>query len=320
MAINITDTIDDVVATTYKYIQPSIVDNFNVSHPAITAMIAKHNVKLRGGDRIQQPVQIAEPPGDAYGDGDELDISRKTLFSALTFDWKMYQSAITIEGIEEIKNGGKEAVIDMVAAKMATAREQIESKLGQDFFLDGTRLAGKTITGLAAAFDDGNTVANYGQVSRSTTEGALLVGTVNSTGGSLTLSHLTDQIMAATRGTKQPDLIVTTRTLWGKVHDRLQVSQRFPMDNAVGKALANAGFRTINWMGANIVHDDKCPSGYMWFINTDSLKLYIREGRFFEPMGPFTSANRDQKVYRLHWAGELVCDQPRLNAVSSGLS
>lgn len=319
MPLTFTEEINDVWATTLRHIRPTIADAFFSSRALFVRLYQRNRIMIDGGREIVQNILKDAPPGGSHGRGDELDISKRDVLASLRFPWKHYYAAVTEDAQDHIENAGAAQIADLARIRLEAARHRIEDDVGGDLYGQGTANSSKVLTGLRAAFDNGDTVASYGGITRATTGvGSLIRGTVSTTGGAVTLPHLTTQLMAATRGTAKPDLIVTTRTLWGALHDSIQPQQRFI--SKAGEQMAEAGFDVLSWQGADIVHDDKCPSGEMYFCNTSTLYLAIHATRNFTLHGPFEPANIDQATTRLHVSLAFWCDNPRLNAVSTGLT
>ena len=320
MAITFTDEASDIFTTTLRHIRPTMADTFYTGRAFFLRLYDQRRIMIDGGREIQQNIMIDSPPGGSYGRGDELDISKKQLFTALRLPWSTYYSAITEDGQDGIENNGASAIMNLAKLRLEAARQKIEDDVATDLFLDGTNNGGKVLVGLRAAVDNGDTVATYGGITRASTGiGSRIRGNVNTVGGSFSLDVATARTMDAVVGTKKPDLILTTRTLWSRFHDRLQVSERFPKTDR-GQRLANAGFEALSWMGADVVYDDKCPAGQMFFLNTSTFTFYVHQQRHFVLDGPHTPANVDQRTTRLFLACQLLCDNPRLNTIATGLT
>lgn len=315
-----TEEASDIFATTLRHIRPTVADTFYTGRAFFVRLYDQRKIIIDGGREIQQNIMIDSPPGGSYGRGDELDISKKQLFTSLRFPWSLYYSAITEDGLDAIENSGAAAIMNLAKMRLEAARQKVEDDVGEDLYLDGTGNSSKDLVGIRAALDNGDTVASYGGITRATTGiGSRIRGSVDTTGGTFSLDIATARMVAATVGTKRPDLILTTQTLWGRFHDRLQVSERFPKTER-GKRLADAGFEVLAWMGADVVADDKCPSGQMVFLNTSTFTFYVHTARNFVLDGPHTPANVDQKTTRLFLACQLTCDNPRLNSLATGLT
>jgi hypothetical protein len=58
--------------------------------------------------------------------------------------------AVTISGLEELQNAGKEKIIDLMSARIEQRRTHDENNLSSDFYSDGTADGGKQVGGLQA--------------------------------------------------------------------------------------------------------------------------------------------------------------------------
>lgn len=321
-----TEYIEDVVSTTIRNIRPKVVDNFFRSKALFVRLMEKNKILLDGGRQIQQPVLYDAPPGGAYGRGDDLNIDQKNILTSFIFDWTRYYSAVTIDGLDELQNAGVQKIIDLAEIRMNAARMKIENDLGTDIFSDGTGYAGKAIAGLRLAIDDGTTYGTYGGLARTAgaaqgTVAYAASGNINTTAATFTPDIATTAMGLATVGSERPDLIVTTQTLWDRFHDRLQTQQRFPSTGTPGsQSMIAAGFPSFSWSGAEVVVDNQCPAGSMYFLNTKYISLYVHKARNFEVDGPHTPANRDQRTWRVFFAGQLVVGSPRLQTLYTNLS
>jgi hypothetical protein len=334
MAITVTQELDDVVSTTIRHVMPDVIDNFFDSRALFVRLASRNNITLDGGHEIQQPFLFDSPPGGAYGLGDELDITRKNILSAMLFPWALYYSAVTVEGLEQIQNAGASKIVDLVEVRMQAARMKLEDSIGSDLY--GSKVVGPELVGLRAACDNGDTVGSYGGITRATTgAGSVIKGNVDATAVTINLKHLTDQMGAATKGAARPDLIVTTQDIWDSIHDLIGggygdshatgagvgfSAERNLKRFTGGQDLADAGFQALRWQGADIVVDNQCPANHMYFLNTEFIKLFVHSQRSFVSDGPWTPANRDQKVWRIFAACQLVNCAPRLCSVSTNVS
>jgi hypothetical protein len=327
MAIVVSEQLDDVISTTIRHIVPNVVDNFFTGRPLLVRLMSQNNVVLDGGAEIQHPFLYDAPPGGAFALGGELDITRKNIMSALRFPWATYYSAVTVEGLELLQNSGPEKIVDLVEMRMQAGRMKLEDSLGNDIF--GNDTDGPGIVGLRVSCDNGDIVGAYGGITRATTgPGSAIKGNVN-TSASVQLDTLTTGMGSATVGPARPDLIVTTQAVWNNIHDLLggagasgsgENFQRFPGGDGTGADIANAGFDVINWQRAQIVVDNQCPTNHLFMLNTKYIKIYVHSQRNFETDGPHIPPNRDQKIWRVLTACQLVNAAPRLNTMFTSLA
>tara|TARA_Y100001973_G_scaffold31009_1_gene46811 strand:+ start:1948 stop:3096 length:1149 start_codon:yes stop_codon:yes gene_type:complete len=112
----------------------------------------------------------------------------------------------------------------------------------------------------------------------------------------------------------QPDLIVTTQTIYDAYESSLQGNKRFEGDSSLG----DAGFQSLRFKGASVVVDSHCPAGHMYFLNTNYLDFKVHAKRNFalEDFRPMET--KDGIQARIFWMGQLVCTSPRMQGVLCG--
>jgi len=220
---------------------------------------------------------------------------------------------VTIPGTDLAITEGDEKIVGLLQQKMEVAQMTMHELLSQMIFGDGTGNSSKDFDGLLNAISTSNT---YGGISRSTN--SWWQAQVDTTGGAVSLDAINAMIGKCTIGNKKPDLIITTQTLFDKVWSRVQPQQRF-LDSK--SPLAQVGFSGINFNGhADMIVDNHCPSGYMFFLNTDYWRLIINRNKNFTWTPEKTPVEQDAYVRQLLVMGNLVCVQPRVQGLMTGLS
>lgn len=318
----LTEILDNVGSTTVSARIKDIVDNFFLSNPFAARLLQRDHVKEDGGKDIRQPLIYEKLPGGSYSGLDTFDISKREVLTELVFNWKQYYVDITVDGLSMLQNAGGKKIFDLVSFQMDLAEMTFAELIGVDLQGDGTGNSNKAITGLRAACDNGDTVASYGGITRSSTAntpGYAVRGNINTTGGALTLPLVNTEMGTATIGKEKPDLGLTTQTLWNKLWERVQPAQRFNAGNA-GSKIAEAGFDSIRLNSCDFVVDSHVASGRLWLLNTKWFKLIIHSQRMLTPTGWKYPVDQDAAIQQLLWAGELVCQSPRLQSLMTGLT
>ena len=316
-----TRTLSDVAASAVDSYLDGLVDMFFNSNPIWIRLSSRERVILDGGDLIRQPMLYDKLNVGSYSGLDTFDITRRATKTVLQFDWSQYYTNLTIDGRTLIKTAGAGSrILDLVEAEMETARMSLADELGRTLYLDGTGNASKDILGLIAAVDDGTNVTSYGGITRdASAQGTAVKAILDTTGGATSLSLVNSVMGRATIQPQRADLITTTQTIWDKFWDRAQPSQREP-DGPGFDDLARLGFTAVNFNGAAVVVDSHVASGNLWLLNTDFIKLIIHRDRDFRFTGFQTPTNQDALLGQILWAGQLVCQSPRLQARMTGLT
>lgn len=311
--------LDNVATSTMEKRLPGIVDGFFQSNPFAQRLLSLDNIKIEGGRDIRARYIYADKPSSWYSGLDLLPIEQKESRTEMKFDWKQHNVPLLLSGLDLLKNAGAEKISDLVQDEMDEIQMTAANEMGKAVFGDGS--APKTLTGLRAICDDGTTVATYGGITRSATEGTPgypLRGVINTAGTTFSLSAMNTAMQSVVIGAEKPDLIITTQTLWNKWWERAQPSQRFNATDA--NRPVNIGFSQIEMNGAAVVVDSHCPAGHVYFLNMKWIKLVVHSKRFFNFTDWMYPTNQDSALKRMYFAGELVCKSPRLQGLYTNVS
>ncbi len=137
-----------------------------------------------------------------------------------------------------------------------------------------------------------------------------LTETVN--GVSDIVKRMTRMYGTLTIGSDQPDLIICPQNLYDAYESGLQGNKRFTGSDA---GLADAGFSTLKFKGADIVADSHCPDGVMLFLNTKYLDFKTHSKRNFSFQDFQKPINQDARTAKIFWMGQLVCTNPRMQGM-----
>lgn len=309
--------IDQVVASTWDEVRPVVIDLTFSSNSLLARLYQKGKVMLDGAAEIRVPFMYDRLPGGAYTGLGPFAITQKEIITSLRFDWKQNYVSFTLPGIDVFKNAGPHRAFDLVASQMTAARMTLADNIGTQIYNDGT--ASDEMLGLRLALA---TTGTYGKIVRgSDVIGTAIQGNVDTTGGSITLAFINSLMGTASRGgATQPDLLITTKTLWDAVWARVQPQQRYPVGNNAAAQMAQIGFQTIEINGSALIADSHCPSGYLFGLNTDYIEFYIGSGYDFALRGPFPLHNQDGFTAQLLLYSELCVQAPNLQFMASGLT
>lgn len=309
--------ISDIVATTIESRSGVIADNLTDNNALLARLKKKGKIKyVSGGDAILQELSYDDSATDnaaSYSGYETLNITPNSPISAARYDLKQYASAVTFSGLDMLRNSGKEQVIDLIEARTEIAETRLTNLIGTDIYGDGTGNGGRALTGLQAQVLNSGTV---GSISASTyTWWASVVFDATSDGGTATTSaniqsYMNRVAVQLVRGTDSFDLIVADNTKYRLYLESLQAIQRVQSTDEAG-----AGFTSLMYYGAGkavpVVLDGgiggNCPSGNMYFLNTNYLFFRPHRDRNFVPIGGDRMAtNQDAVVRLIGWAGNLT--------------
>ena len=313
-----TQTLNNFVTATFENRRPGLVDNFFGSAPLLAYIRKREAVMLKGGTEIRENFVYADFPASSYGRGTEFNTETKEFSTAMIFDWKFNYAPVNLDVIDVDLNDSPEAVFDLVEAAMETGELSLVDEMSTQIFADGSGNGGLDMDGLANAVSRSTSVS-YGGITRSATAGtpgaALRAGVQNTTGGALSLAQVNDDYGSCVIGREKPDLIVTTQTLWNRIWERSQPSERVkPETNR------DIGFESVRINAADCTVDSHCPSGFLYHINTKWWKLYVHTKWDFRFRGFMEPTNQQRQIGQMICWSNLICRSPRLQGVASGLS
>jgi len=319
----------DIVTTTIQNRSGKLADNTLKNNALLQYLNSKGNVKpFSGGNVILQELMYNDPNtqnASSYSGYDVIDITPNSPLTAPQYDIKQYAAAVTISGLEQLMNSGKEAIIDLLEGRIMVAEKQLMNQISAGVYSDGTGNGGKDITGLAAAISTTPTTGTYGGINRATwtfwrnvafsavTDGGAPANASN------IQSYMNRTILQTVRGTDSPDLCVADNNYYRLFLESLQAIQRVTTEEDAG-----AGFSSLAYYGAGkkmMVRLDggiggSIPTNRMYFLNTDYIFFRPHRDRNMVPIGgDRQSVNQDAIVKLIGWAGNLTTSGSQFQAV-----
>jgi len=254
-----------------------------------------------------------------YSGGEQLNIGSSDVMSAAEFDWKQAACAVVATGLEvDVQNTGKEQIIDLLESRIKNAQRTMRNNICTGMYSDGTGTGGKQIGGLQLLVADAPTTGTVGGINRAnfsfwqnqvydaTTDGGAATTSAN------IQSYMNSMYLECTRGADKPDLILADSVYYKLFWSSLQAIQR-----VTDSKMANAGFESVKFAGADVVYEDNTgmPASHMYFLNTDYLFLKYATKRLFKPLDKVQSINQDAMVQLITFAGNMTCSNASLQGV-----
>jgi hypothetical protein len=303
--------VSDIVATTIQSRSKKIADNVTKNNGLLTWLEARGNIKtISGGNVILQELSFAENGNAGWYSGyDLLPVAAQDVISAAQYDIKQAACPVTISGLEQLQNAGKEQMIDLLEGRMSVAENTMANLLAGGVYSDGSANGGKQVTGLDAAVPIVPTTGTYGGIDRATW--TFWQSKVVTVGAAVTAAnvqgYLNTQWARLVRGIDRPDLLVMDPIWWGAYMASLQAIQRFTSPDK-----AKLGFPTVQYMDADVVLDGGiggfCPTKTMFMLNTKYIFWRPHSSRNMVPLSPNKryAINQDAEVQIIGWAGNLT--------------
>lgn len=314
--------LDEITTTTLRNRSVKLADNVSDNNALLKKLKEKGNQKLvSGGRTIVQELEYAENSTyTRYSGYETLNISPSDVFSAAEFNWKQAAVAVSISGLEELQNSGKEAVIDLLESRVKNAERTMMNNMSIDIYSDGTASGGKQIGGLQLLVDSTPATGTVGGINAATYsfwQNQLLDFSSESISENQNgiQNAMNKLYLKCSRGADRVNLIVADNTYFNYYWRSLQTNQRY-----VDEKAASAGFMELTFMGAPVIFDGgqggACPANRMFFLNTNYLYLKTHRDRNFVPLNPDRYAtNQDAMVKLVAWAGNLCVSNRALQGV-----
>lgn len=302
-------SVTDIIATTIQSRTRKIADNVTDNNALLSYLSKRGNIKtFSGGNVILQELSFRDNANAGYYSGyDLLPVTAQDVISAAQYEIKQVAVPVTISGLEQLQNSGKEALIDLMDARLEVAEASMANLIANGIYSDGTGSGGKQITGLNTAVPVVNT-NTYGGIDASAWPVWRNVVTDTSGITASTIQASWNALYAQlVRGSDKTDLVVVDNATWALYLNSLQAQQRFA-DVKKGEA----GFDTLKFIGADVVLDGgvdgNCPANTAFFLNTKYIHWRPHADRNMVPLSPNKryAVNQDAEVQILAWAGNLT--------------
>jgi hypothetical protein len=303
--------VTDIVATTIENRSRKLADNVTKNNALLMRMNQRGNIRtVSGGSVIFEELTFAENGNVGWYSGyDLLPVAAQDVISSAQFDFKQAACPVIISGLDELRNSGEQAFIDLLEGRVKVAEASMMNLLAQGIYSDGTAAGGKQVTGLNAAVPVNPATGVYGGIDRATwTFWRSKTTTAGATLTALTIQPAFNAMWASlVRGMDRPDLIIVDNFMWATYMASLQAQQRF-----TNPSTGNLGFPSIQYMDADVVLDGGiggfAVTNTAYFLNTKYLFWRPHADRNLVPLSPNRryAINQDAEVQILAWAGNLT--------------
>jgi len=319
--------ISDIIATTIQSRTGQIADNVTSNNALLTKLKQRGNIKtFDGGNTIMQELSFSSNGNAGWYSGYEtLPIAAQDVISSAEYTIKQAACPVTISGLEQLQNAGKQRIIDLLDSRMEVAESSMANLIAAGLYSDGTGAGGKQIdgllkqvatitTGTIGGIDRGTWLFWRNQYFRMNTTGGAVVSATN------VQNYMNRMWSSLVRGQDRPDLILVDNTFWSFYMASLQSIQRF-----AGTETAKLGFVSLKYMDADVVLDGGMqinwtstgaagtapvgvPSASAYFLNTKYMFYRPHASRNMVPLSPGQrySVNQDASTQILAWAGNLT--------------
>lgn len=320
-------TFTELVSTTYRKHKGEFADNVS-NHNALLKKLTTKGRKRKedGGLTIVAELDYAENSTyQRYSGYDALNVSASDVLSAAEYQWKQSAVHVTASGRELRINSGDTQIINLAKSRLTNAMRTFRNNMSSDIYSDGS--ASNQINGLQAIAPDtaGGTLGGIDGDTYTFWQATVQDASSPISGSSITLSNSTFEEpfmlqlwIELTRGSDSPDLITMSNDYYA-LFEATQLSvKRYTTDTTVSSDNANAGFVTLKYKGADVVHDggSGISSAHAYMLNTDYLELVCHRDADMTEVEEQRAINQDAVVIPIIWMGNLCCSNRELQGVA----
>ena len=293
---------DQILSTTlYNYV-PKLADNVFGARPLFYALTNGQTIRrVNGGAKIIVPIIYgSNSTAASYAGADTIPITAQDGISAAEYDLTQYAATVTITGIEEGKNNGEAAIIDLLEGKIMQAEQTIIDNMNTMFWGDGTGNGGDDWMGLQGIVADGSTLGGIDPTAAGNTWWKPTM--TNQGAAALTTAAMSSVYNTVSVGNDQPTIIFTDQERYEDYEALLQTNLRY-----TSATVADAGFQNLLFKGAPVTFDDACEANAMYFLNTKYIRLVGHTETWFQPTPFVRPTNQDARFAQILCYGNLTC-------------
>jgi len=338
---------DALLTTTADKIHKSgaIQDAITSSNPTFKEFMEKGKIKKKvvGGDQIRVGLMYQHNGTiSSYSGYDTIDINPQDGITTMYVPWAQYGGAVSISGIQKFKNMGKEQIADLLKEKITQTTAGWAEKLNADLWdIEGRQAthphsgnSGKNIISVPLyiqAIDAGPTddydIGNIDQSAETWWKNQECdFGTTN------TYVALMNNMRTLYNDCSQgpggsPDLILADQKSYEIYEAGMDEKVRYSFKDTASAGFENIAFKSAKMMWDGYVPDAETPGngvlssgsaltmGSMYFINTNTMSLYVGKDHDWKPRGFQTPVDQDASTSLYLAYVQLVCDNRRKNGV-----
>lgn len=314
--------VTEIIATTLRNRTGMLADNITNNNAILRTLKKRGNIQEFDGGRtmFEELFYQENSTYTRYSGYDILNVQPSDVISAAEYEIKQVAGTISISGLEQLQNQGKNAVIDLLRGRFENLEDTLQNGISSDLYSSGTADGGKQIGGLQLLVADTPT-NTVGGIDRNTWTFFRNISFDATTDGGAPASaaNMQDYMLRVwlqiVRGPDKPDVILADNNYYRFYRESLTAIQRISSDET-----AQAGFSNIMWESTPVVFDGgiggNCPTNHMYFLNSKYLKYRPVSNRNFDQIGGDRwSINQDATVNIVGWAGNMTMRGGKFQAV-----
>jgi hypothetical protein len=304
-----------LITTTLQNLPAEVFDAVSTNNALLYMLQKRGNLKIvSGGRSFTHPIYYkANTSFKSYAKTDTIDTPLMDDLTRAEYPIKIIAGSVVISLLEEAMNSGnKEKLIDLVEETVTRAKISMAEVMGDQVF--GSGAGDNDMDGLQHLISTSpSTQTDVGGINPSTTDNEFWQNQIGTTAdfsatAATSLGKMSALVANCTFGRQGPRVVITTKTLYSEYEGLLTSNIRY-----VTTELADAGFQHLAYQTMPLIFDDNCPSGGMYFVDTDNLWLQVLARGNMEMTDMQPSHDQLMRVALMYLFGNLTTGSRRTN-------
>ncbi|MFA7162653.1 MAG: phage major capsid protein [Eubacteriales bacterium] len=320
MPLTWSETIDTLFTSTWAYRRTKATEQAFLKTPFIFWLREKGRIEnVTGHRRIEIPLNYGNNESVRWiSKGDTVPMLDGELLTTAYEDWKYVSVTIMRWFQDEQQNQGKAAAIKLVTTKLEAAERALWEEFERVMFSDGS--GAKEPNGIQNIISSSPTTGTVHGLNRATYTWWRNQQKTSSGAAAVYLASdmrtcLNDCIKYSRSEIK--DIAIVTDQASFELYEDTCLDLKVLQDKKMG----DAGFETIVFKGKPIMWCPSAPSGNMYFINSNYLKLVCDESYFMEMTDWKEIPDQPKdKVAQIVCVMNMITDRPIVQKVLTGIA
>ena len=307
--------VDGLLSHSLSAVRKKLSDNIFTRIPLFQWLKQKAKISEEGGATLVVPIMYGKNTTAAsYTGYGILDTTPQDGLTAAQYTWAQYSVSISISGREErIQNKGEKAILKLLDSKVKQAEMSIRDRLDIDMWASST--VGSKLLALPTIVDTTTTIADISKSANTWWQAQVNASGSFAAQGKTDMNLTYNEVMNQSMDNTGPDFLCGPQAVYEFYENSLTAQLRYT-DNKY----ADAGFENLKYKGATMTFDSNAPSGTLFFLRSENLKLATNEATNFITTPFIKPDNQDARVAQILWAGQLTSDNIRKLGKMTGLT
>lgn len=313
----------DAVYTAHgqNFLMNTPVDNYFTGNPTLDYLkkeTGDGGASVHGDYLVVPLIHTKQSNVQSVGRLEQASLATTDPVTAAEYRLKEYVCYVTISAFDEKRATGMDSRLNLVETYIDNARKSAEETMSKHL-LATSQAKSTDIEPMPVLIstDGAGTVGNINSSTHTWWKNKFYDTVTFSSAGLDKMRAMINDVSAGNQG-KRPGMIVTTQAIWEAYVDLAE--GKVSMDIVPGKGasrIADLGFPVATYQGIPITWDPNCPSGRMYFLNSEGIQFRATPWKLSE-FQDLTSSGIDGRVARLScWAAVTVSHRRILGQIST---